>query len=102
MESIVQRNKECYVCGTTYDLHCHHVFYGSGYRKLSEEYGCKLWLCAAHHNMSNFGVHFNKSLDRMLKRETQKAFEERHGHTRYMEVFDRNYLEPEEWKNEIV
>lgn len=101
MESIVQNDKECYVCHTRYNMHCHHVFFGSGYRKLSEEYGCKVWLCGHHHNMSKDGVHFNKSLDRMIKRETQMAFEQIHGHAKYMQVFCRNYLEPEEW-NELI
>ncbi len=67
-KSLISNKKECYVCKTTYNLHCHHIFEGTGRRKLSDDDGCWVWLCAYHHNMSNEGVHFNKKLDLELKR----------------------------------
>ena len=41
-KSILQNKKECYITGSTYNLHKHHVFEGTANRKLSEQDG--LWL----------------------------------------------------------
>jgi len=95
-KSILSNIKECYVCGTCLNLHKHHIY--SGYnRKWSEKYGCWVYLCAGHHNMSNVGVHSNKKLDTKLKKECQRAFEKKVG-TRdfFMSVFGRNYLMTQE------
>lgn len=81
----------CYVCGTTLNLHKHHVFGGAN-RKHSEKYGLTVWLCGRHHNMSEEGVHFNKALDLKLKTKYQKIFEDEHGHDEFMKIFGRNYL----------
>ena len=62
---------ECYICHTPLNLHKHHIFEGTGRRNLSEYWGCWVYLCANHHNMSRFGVHFDKSLDLKLKQECQ-------------------------------
>lgn len=50
MESVVQKQKQCLICKTTKDLHEHHVFYGTGNRKVSERRGMKVYLCKYHHN----------------------------------------------------
>lgn len=93
MESIIQNDKECYVCKNTIGLHSHHILYGTANRKMSELYGLKVWLCGKHHNLSNEGVHFNKELDLHLKRLAQEHYEARYG-TRvdFRETFGRNYL----------
>ena len=70
----------------------HHIFYGSANRKKSEEYGLKVYLCGPHHNLSNDGVHFNPTLDLLLKKFAQKKFEEKYSHEKFMEVFHKNYL----------
>ena len=92
-KSVLQTDKECWVCGTTYDLHDHHIIFGSR-RKQSELYGLKVWLCAKHHNMSNEGVHHNRKLDLRLKRMAQEYYEEHCG-TRgsWIEIFGKNYLD---------
>ena len=72
--SLIQQNKVCYVCGTTQGLHKHHIFYGTGNRKLSEADGCYCYLCYLHHNGSNKGVHFNRALDLELKRRCELAW----------------------------
>ena len=92
MESIVQKNKCCFVCGTTQGLHKHHIFYGRANRKLSEKWGCWCWLCGRHHNLSSEGVHFNKPLDLHLKKESQQRFEFLHSHEEFMEIFGKNYI----------
>lgn len=95
MESIIQKEKECYLTGSINNLHCHHIFGGAN-RKLSEKYGLKVWLRADWHNMSNYGVHFNKNLDLELKRVGQLAFESRFG-TRedFRRIFGKSYLDME-------
>nr|DAW56164.1 MAG TPA: Recombination enhancement function protein nuclease, DNase, HYDROLASE.4A [Caudoviricetes sp.] len=78
-KSLIQQGKYCYVCGTEYALHRHHVFEGTANRRLSEEDGAYCYLCYLHHNGSNRGVHFNKELDLLLKRRTQEAWEKTKG-----------------------
>jgi len=97
MRSIVQDKKECLVCHTTIGLHKHHVFYGyNGNREKSEKYGCWVWLCGKHHNLSNEGVHFDKRLDGVIKAITQKRFNEVYKELRFIDVFHRNYMEVED------
>lgn len=93
MKSILQDEKVCYITGSNMDLHEHHIF-GGGNRKLSEQYGLKVWLRADWHNMSGYGVHFNPELDKRLKQEAQNAAMERYGWTtaEWIKVFGRNYL----------
>ena len=92
MKSIIQENKECWVCGTTQDIHEHHIIYGTANRRLSEKYGLKVWLCAKHHNMSKDGVHQNRELDLRLKQLAQKRFEEEYPNEDFLKVFGRNFL----------
>ena len=92
-KSLLSTERVCYVCGTPFDLHKHHIFYGAGRRRTSEKWGCWVYLCARHHNMSNMGVHFNKHLDTLLKQECQEAWQTAHGTTEdFIKVFGRNYL----------
>ena len=72
-ESILQKNKECYICKRTDNLHLHHVFYGTANRKLSDEDGCTCYFCLEHHT-GDHGVHFNPDLDKKLKKECQLAW----------------------------
>ena len=93
-KSIMQPDvKECYITGAKDGLHKHHIFFGTGRRKSSEIWGCWVWLRADWHNLSNYGVHFNKDLDRKLKHECQCKFEELYSHEKFMEVFGKNYKE---------
>lgn len=92
MNSIISNDRQCYVCGTRMNLHKHHIFYGTGNRKLSEKYGCWIYLCAYHHNMSDKGVHFNKKLDNELKSLCQREFEKRYKEN-FLTVFGRNFIE---------
>lgn len=92
MKSIIQENKECWVCGTTQDIHEHHILYGTANRRLSEKYGLKVWLCAKHHNMSKDGVHQNRELDLRLKQLAQKRFEEEYPNESFLRIFGRNYI----------
>ena len=86
--------KTCYVCGTNKNLHLHHIFYGLANRKQSEKYGCTVYLCAIHHNLSNAGVHFNKELDNELKMKCEEWCLKEYGWTKedFIKRFGRNYL----------
>lgn len=93
MTSLMSDVRECYVCKTTLNLHKHHIFYGRGRRDKSEKYGCWVYLCARHHNMSNAGVHFSKYLDNKLKQECQRRWESVNGSREdFIKEFGRNYL----------
>lgn len=102
MDSILQRRKECYLCRLWFNrsevkhLECHHIFGGVGRRKLSEQYGLKVWLCHKHHNEPPFGAHFSAATMGVLERAGQTAFE-RSGHSReeFMRKFGKNYLDLE-------
>ncbi len=92
MKSIIQTEKECYVCRTTYNLQDHHIIYGTSNRKNSERYGLKVWLCLDHH-IGNTGVHFNKDLDIHLKKLAQEHFEARFGERNdFRGIFGKSYL----------
>lgn len=92
MKSILQDDKRCYICGNIYNLHMHHI-YGGGNRRISENNGFKVWLCALHHNMSNQGVRFNREADLRLKRICQKEYEKTHTRTEFFKLIGKNFLE---------
>lgn len=92
MDSILQKEKWCYLCHSPRYLHKHHIFYGTGNRQISEANGFTVWLCAPHHNMSNQSVHFNKAMDLFLKESCQRKYEESHSRDEFMELVGRNYL----------
>lgn len=99
MRSILSNDEQCWVCGDTTELHRHHVYGGVSNRKNSEYWGCWVYLCPIHHNMSNKGVHFNHDLDTLLKKTTQRAWEMKaefvyRERTReeFRKVFGKSYL----------
>lgn len=93
MRSILSNEYKCYVCGYTGNLHVHHIFFGTANRKLSERYGCWVYLCPRHHNMSRNSVHEDACLDKSLKKHCQEVFEKHYNVTteRFIEIFGRNY-----------
>lgn len=91
MDSIMQEDKCCYICGRRDHLQCHHVYMGVPGRKNSEAYGLKVWLCMDHHTGPN-GVHHNIEYDRMLKKIGQREFEKKYSRRDFMNVFGKNYL----------
>ena len=91
MKSIIQEDKECYFCGTTLNLHDHHIFEGTANRKNSEKYGLKVWLCGKHHDLSDDSVHFNPIYMSLLKRIGQLYFEKTYDED-FKSIFRRNYL----------
>lgn len=90
-KSILQTEKECYITGYTGSLHKHHI-YGGPNRQISDKHGFWVWLRPELHNMSNQGVHFNKTLDNELKMRCQEEFEKTHSRDEFMKLIGRNYL----------
>ena len=93
MNSIMQTDKACYICGKTQGLESHHAFFGNPGRRLSDENGLTVWLCHEHHQETE-GVHGRDGaeLDLYLKREAQIAFEMSHTRKEFMIIFGKNYL----------
>ena len=92
-KSIISNERYCLVCGTPMNLHKHHIYEGNGRRSLSEKWGAWCYLCPRHHNMSNQGVHFNKTLDLKLKQQCQKAWEFKFGtREEFIKTFNKSYL----------
>ena len=73
--------------------HKHHIFGGSN-RKKSEELGLYVYLTPAMHNMSDYGVHFNKDFDIALKQIAQKTAMETYEWSidDFIREFGRNYI----------
>lgn len=88
MKSVIQSNKECFICKTTYDLEDHHVFFGFANRKQSENFGMKVWLCHEHH----VEVHHNITLDTYIKQNCQKVFEREHTRNEFRQIFGKSWL----------
>ena len=92
MNSVLQDERRCYVCGTEMGLHKHHVF-GASNRSKSEEYGYTVYLCGFHHNLSRSGVHQNRQLDLFFKELAQKHFEAVHGNRyEFIKTWGRSYF----------
>lgn len=95
MESVIQREKECYFCKKQTGLHRHHCIYGSANRRLSDKYGFTVWLCSEHHTNGSDAVHRNPNgvLDIHLKQKCQRYYEMVFG-TRedFIREFGRNWL----------
>lgn len=90
-KSIVQHGEMCFLCGRTAGLERHHIFGGVANRPLSEKYGLWVWLCHECHTGTE-GAQYIKSKNIQLKRLAQIAFEARHSHDEWMEIFRKNYL----------
>ena len=94
MNSIIQTNKFCWVCGVSKNIMLHHIFYGTGKRALSDKYGLTIYLCGMHHNLSKQGIHQNKELDNQVKAMAQEKAMEYYGWSveDFIKIFRRNYI----------
>lgn len=93
-KSILQTEKECYITGSTQNLHKHHIFAGFGRRKICEKNGFWVYLIGALHNQSDKGVHGKDGhkLDLILKQDCQRKFEETHSREEFIKLIGKNYL----------
>ena len=87
MESILQAERCCYICGR-YDVDLHHCIHGRNNRKHSDRYGLTVWLCRDHHEM----IHRNRMEDLKLIRLAQRKFEDTHTRDEFRTVFGKSFL----------
>lgn len=98
--SILQeKDGTCYLCTMLHDnyrihrgLHEHHIFGGTANRRLSEEYGLKVYLCLDHHEHGSEAVHKNADVADILHKMGQQAFEREYPDLEFREIFGKNYL----------
>lgn len=92
-DSIISNEKRCFVCGTTLNLHRHHIFHGRN-KDNSEREGCWVYLCFHHHDdYSKDCVHNNPAFETTLKKFCQYIWEEKNGsRDDFREIFDKSYL----------
>ena len=71
----------------------HEVFFGKNRQKSIED-GLVVFLTPQLHNMSNYGVHFNNTFDKELKKIGQKTWMEKNNKTEeeFIERYGKNYL----------
>ena len=91
-KSIVQNGERCFFCGRTVGLERHHIYGGVANRPLSEKYGLWIWCCDYDHRDPKNGVQYNRAKADSLKRLGQIAFEARHSHKEWMDIFKKNYI----------
>jgi len=84
--------RECYITGSHKDLDLHHVFHGPR-RKAADEWGCWVWL---RHDIHMALHDKDKTLDRQIQQDCQRAFEAMYGRQKFMEVFGKSYLTDDE------
>lgn len=94
MESIIQKEKKCFICGKNggyWGLDRHHCF-GNANRNKSEKFGLVVWLC--HDECHLNGVHKNAELNRMVQAKAQQKAMRHYGWTteEFIKIFGKNYL----------
>lgn len=98
----IMQNKDigqCYLCRLLHNDYSikpvreeHHVMGGVANRRLSEQYGLKVYLDPDHHRNGPEAVHKNAEVAELLHKEAQKAFEKVYPELGFREIFGKNYL----------
>lgn len=91
-DSLLQREKVCYITGDTRYLEVHHLFPGCR-RAASDRLGLWIWLRHDWHTGTPYAVHSDRTLHKRLQREGQRAFEARYSRAEWMKEMGKNYLE---------
>ncbi len=88
------KDKRCFVSGRREGLNKHHIYHGTGLRKISDRYGfwCYLWEPLHLAGLGGLHAHPNSGLDLQLKQMCQRKFEETHSREEFMAIIGRNYL----------
>lgn len=90
-KSIMQTQRECYICHNPFNTELHHIYEGSR-RRISDCNGFAVYLCPDHHTMSAFSAHRDPGLNRWLKQQCQRMYERSHSRPEFMEIVGKNYL----------
>ena len=83
----------CYMSNDTKasgaDIHVHHVF-GAANKASSEKYGFIIPLRADWHDMTDYGIHFDRDFDLRIKRECQEYWLAHYGNKEeFINVFGK-------------
>ena len=95
MKSIMVTEKgRCFLCGRTCQTEKHHIYQGSGRRRLCDKYGLTVYLCHDCHNEPPNGVHHNAERDLALKAQAQYRAMYVHGWTveQFRKIFRKSYI----------
>ena len=92
-KSILQDNKECFICGTTQGLQKHHIYSGSN-RQISEDNGFWVYLHHSYHTTGKESVHADKEgkLNKQLKVLCQQKYEETNSRESFIELIGKSYI----------
>ena len=74
----------------------HHVIFGTANRRLSEQYGLKVYLCPDHHRLGAMAVHRNAEVAEILIKAAQIAFMRKYSLDQFIATFGKNYLDDED------
>lgn len=92
MESILQSEKRCFLCGREVNLELHHAIHGVSNRKNADKYGLVVWLCQDCHTGTH-GVHHNREKDLELIKYAQTRFESEYGsREEFRRIFGKSWL----------
>lgn len=89
MQSIISKERKCFLCGSVDGLEEHHIF-GNANRNNSEKYGLKVFLCRKCHDRIHFSKDSRKMMD-SLRSLAQKKFEEAYPELDFLKIFHRNW-----------
>ena len=92
-EYCIMPKSDLYEIERSGNLHRHEVFYSSN-RQNSIKYGLIVFLTPEMHNMSDYGIHFNRDYDLMVKKIAQKAAMDYYEWdvNQFIAIFAKNYL----------
>ena len=88
-DSIIQKEKQCYISGSQINLDIHHCIHGIANRKIADKYGLWVWL---RHDIHMRLHDSDKQLDNELEKIAQEAFEKKYSHREWMNLIGKNYL----------
>jgi hypothetical protein len=96
VDSILQLDKRCWLCGRTGPEHLdrHHVYAGA-MRNQSEKYGLTVWLCHdSCHERGTYAVHNNRATREELQAWAQKRAMDYYGWSMadWMSRFYKSYI----------
>ena len=92
MRSIIQETETCFLCGRNRhaNLEWHHIFGGPN-RRLSEEDGLKVLLCAECHRLGPRAAHRDKATMHYLHFIGKEAYFRTHTPEEFLRRYGRNY-----------
>lgn len=92
-ESIMQKERRCYLCGAETGLDRHHVMNGPN-RRRAEKDGLWIYLCRSCHDRTHFDPDWSGKNMLLLKCEAQKSWQEHYRKTtgEWIKAYGKSYL----------